>query len=135
VVTVLTAACQQHAALDPAPSATSAVPAPKAGNVVPVSGTVLDIASGRWLSGAGLELSPVGQNSFVIRSAASGNGGKFTMDPVPPGAYTLRVGVAGYAEQRIRVDLTRGDQPAIDIRLRAVDTQCPTSRYHLQGCP
>ena len=118
-------------------SAPQVVPAAKAmpGDSVIVQGTVMDWTSAAPLSAAGLELSVAGVAGKVVPVVVTDNAGKFVMQPVPLGTYVLHVTYSGYEEQRIRVEATELQPRPLDIRLRPVQRRCPTTRYHVDGCP
>jgi hypothetical protein len=122
-----------------------ASPAPKVEVPAPVStnpneravfrAIVQDLENYSRLPGTVAELSIVGKPNDPVAATVSDEHGNFAFSGLPAGTYLLRVGRAGYTEQRMRITVKPDDDKPLDIRLRKIATRCVPSRYHTLECP
>jgi len=121
-------ACRHSA---PAPEAEPIPPGPP----VAVRGIVMDVRTNVVLRDAGVELLIPGRRAQTAAVTATDARGEFVLDAVPPGKYRLRINHVGFNEFQMSVDVIRPEQGPLTIHLRALDVQCPSSRYHTPDCP
>ena len=82
-----------------------------------ISGTITDAADGRPLSGASVVLSQPGSTG-AFAGAASGADGRYRIDGVAPGGYTLSVRFIGFQEAQVPVTVAAGQTQTVDVVLR-----------------
>ena len=126
-------------------SASCATPVPELAAPAPVStnpneravfrAIVQDMENYTRLPGTVAELSIVGKPNDPIAATVADEHGNFAFSGLPAGTYLLRVGRAGYNEQRMRITVKLDDDKPLDIRLRKIATRCVPSRYHTLECP
>ncbi len=84
------------------------------------------VLAGRVTDGAG---DPVADAHVALvgtaRGTATDAAGRFAMDALPPGAYTVRATAVGYAAATRRVTLVAGDTTAVALTLAAVRLALP----------
>jgi Ca-activated chloride channel family protein len=79
-----------------------------------ISGTVVDPA-GSAIPGVAIELR---QDDAVLRRTTSDAAGRWTLDNVSPGAYTIRHRLAGYVTTDLRLTVNAGAAPPVKVVLK-----------------
>lgn len=110
------------------PGLFAVVPMNQAGKSGTVSGQIADAHSGRAITGARIELLPVGAVEW------SDGDGRFAIGPVPQGDYELRVQAAGYNPARSAAVTVTAAGASAELRLEPVMAELSnvvvsTSRY------
>jgi hypothetical protein len=123
------------AACHSAPPPAGPAPVMPLGDPIGLRGIVQDLEAYGRLPGTTVELALVGNTNNPVAITVTDEQGNFAFAGVPAGTYVLHIGRQGYTETRIRVEVKSADDKPLDVRLRAVRTQCVASRYHMPGCP
>ncbi len=76
-----------------------------------ISGAILDAESGRPLTGARIDLTPLG------RAAISDAAGQYAFEDIAPGAYQVRVRLIGYRPTTLDVDLPPSGRLRLSVGL------------------
>ncbi len=76
-----------------------------------ISGAILDAESGRPLTGARIDLTPLG------RAAISDAAGQYAFEDIAPGAYQVRVRLIGYRPTMLDVDLPPSGRLRLSVGL------------------
>jgi len=105
------------------------------GAPIGLHGIVQDMEQYARLSGTTVELALLGNSNNPVAVTVTDEHGNFEFATLPAGTYLLHIGRQGYTETRMRVEVKATDDKPLDVRLRAVKTQCLPSRYHTPGCP
>jgi large repetitive protein len=83
----------------------------------PLRGVVLDAASGAPLPDVRVSASSTVQQPRVWRSAVSDTDGRFSLEVLPDGAYTLRAEREHYAPSTQTLNVSGGSAPPAELRL------------------
>jgi len=81
-----------------------------------INGVLSDAQSGELLDGAHIYL--LDQSSSMVKTTVSGNNGKFKLERVRPGIYTLRFSYVGYEQLKIEIIITDQDTVLGNISLK-----------------
>lgn len=85
-----------------------------------VSGTVLDSASGRSITGAAVRIESLGRETVTDRA------GRFTMVGVPAGEHEMVTRYLGFVPARVRVTVVDGQSASVTLRLGSAVTELGT---------
>ncbi len=88
-----------------------------------LKGLVKDISGGPL---AGVPIEAIGPDSSVVGKCVSDQEGSYSIDPLPPDTYTVRVNMAGYDRyQRVGVLVSERKITFMDIRLTPIGWKAP----------